>query len=73
MLRKISLARRPCRAAAIVALLALAACVDDGPPTDAQIDQDIRADLWTRDELPPVVPGTLPPFETGGRSERVMP
>jgi len=60
-------------ATAIVALLALTACVDSGPPTAAQIDQDIQADLWTSNQLPPVVPGTAPPIATGDESERVIP
>ncbi len=60
-------------AAVVVALLALAACVDTGPPTDAQIDQDIQSDLWTRNQLPPVVAGTALPTETGDESERVIP
>jgi hypothetical protein len=61
------------RAAAIVVLLALTACVDTGPPTEAQIDQDIQADLWTSNQLPPVVPGTPPPIATGDESRRVIP
>lgn len=60
-------------AAAIVTLLALSACVDTGPPTEAQIDQDIQADLWTSNQLPPVVPGTAPPIATGDESERIIP
>jgi hypothetical protein len=54
-------------------LLALTACVDTGPPTEAQIDQDIQADLWTSNQLPPVVPGTPPPIATGDESRRVIP
>ncbi len=74
MLRKMSLTKntehpRWRLAAVIVALLALTACVDTGPPTEAQIDQDIQSDLWTRNQLPPVVPGTPP----GDESERVIP
>lgn len=60
-------------ASAIVALLALTACVDTGPPTEAQIDQDIQSDLWTSNQLPPVVPGTPPPIATGDESRRVIP
>jgi hypothetical protein len=59
--------------AAIVALLALSACVDTGPATEAQISQDIQADLWTSNQLPPVVPGTPPPIATGDESRRVIP
>jgi hypothetical protein len=60
-------------AAAIGALVALTACVDTGPPTEAQIDHDIQSDLWTSNQLPPVIPGTALPIETGDESRRVIP
>lgn len=59
--------------AAALALLTLAACVDTGPPSEAQISQDIRSTLWNRNQLTPVIPGAPPPVATGGESRRIFP
>ena len=41
-------------------LLALAACVDAGPPTSAKIGSDIRTGYWMQNQIPPAAPGGLP-------------
>ena len=58
-----------------VAVALLAGCVDSGPPSQQQIDQDIRADSWTRSESqqPPLLPGAPPPDRTGDDSARAIP
>jgi hypothetical protein len=50
-----------CRFAAFAVALMLAACVDSGPPSDADISQDIGSSQWTRNQLAPVIPGDPPP------------
>jgi hypothetical protein len=57
-----------------VSLLVLSACADYGPPSEANITEDIRSDRWTRSmDLPPLEPGAAPPIATGGFSRRVIP
>lgn len=60
-------------AAAALGLLVLAACVDTGPTSESDISEDIRSTLWTRDQLPPVIPGTPPPVSAGGEPRRIFP
>jgi hypothetical protein len=54
--------------------LAPAACADTdtGGSTTVQIDQDIRAEDWLRNQQPPTVPGPQP-AETGTASEPIRP
>lgn len=61
------------RLAPVVALIVLGACTDSGPPTESQISEDIQSDLWTRNQLSPVVPGMQPPATTGDESKRIIP
>jgi hypothetical protein len=42
---------------------ALVACADIGPPTEMQVEQDIRADTWTS-STPVLVPGAGPQLGT---------
>lgn len=59
--------------AGIAVLLLMAACIDAGPPTDAQVRQDIGSAGWTRNIMPPVLPSVRPPAETGGGSPLAVP
>jgi hypothetical protein len=46
-------------------LLLAAACVDSGPVTQSQIDQDINSGTWMRNQMPPPTPGILRPSSLG--------
>ena len=60
-------------AAAAAILLLMAACIDAGPQTDAQVRQDISSTGWARNAMPPVLPGLQPPAETGGTTDLAVP